>query len=632
MKPNTLMILLLSFGLVSCGPSIPSSPQPSQQAGGTALPALTEAPSDNTPSSSTPMPTFAPILVLANSTVVEFLVDKSGSVDKNCPNNKRYDFVNFVVKLMKKWTQFPNAEKLYVGVAQFGSSFDPSLQPTDITTLNNFSLSPDKSGTADTLFESAIIQAADQMSASNAKDRILVILTDGEFASNNIDDVESGLGKFVGQNLNVYIGLLCPDPNSPAPYIQDWYNKLNNKMIGVKVFGSAEETGVEVLRQLKVDNFLPSDFTPLFIPTGNTAKIPGYATKATFSYWSASEQPLNVDLNGAPFVTVLSSKLELKDIDPTPNCSGTQFQIESLDSPWKGLLLISYATFNNIDLSINLELPANEIINNAPAVVKVTATDKKSVDIGRWRYCYSFSIATSSLSGELLTPKQCEPGLSNCVWDGNNSFYAEWNWKPSFDHPQNVVIQANLINPQYNVEITNNTLDVPIEFQAQWSDSQPLSDQINPDFPNIPLVAIETGKIKFNYVASNPQIYLLTTKSQADLENITKALAATSPSTPWIACPMPSTSFHGNSAVDLTNYNFLSTLPLRYVYVHLEAQITITPFLPVNFQFQTFPYVLSECGYSQIEFKWNQQNGSKAIAWTCNLNNNLSCTEDPSPK
>lgn len=636
MKPSTLMILLLSFGLVSCGPSMPSSPQPFQQAGGTALPVLTDTPSNNTPLSSTPMPTFAPILVPANSTVVEFLVDKSGSVDKNCPNNKRYNFVNFMVKLMKNWAQFPNAEKLYVGVAQFGSSFDPSLQPTDITTLNNFSLSPDKLGITDTLFGSAIIQAAAQMKMSEAKHRILMILTDGEFASKNIDDVESGLGKYVGQDLNVYIGLLCPDPNSPAPYVQDWYNKLDNKMIGVKVFGSAEETGVEVLKQLKVDDFLSSDFTPMFIPVNGTAKIPGYATKATFSYWSTSEQPLNVDLNGAPFVTVLSSKPELMDVDPTPNCSDTQFQIDTLNPPSRGLLLVSYATFKNIDLSINLELPANEIINNGSVVMKVTARDLNSVDFGNWRSCYSIIISPSNLSGGSITSKDCASNLSTCLEGSDpNSFYSEWNWTPLFDHSQDVMLHADLINPKYNIKFADSNVNIPIKFQATYSKPDSLVYETNPDFPGLPSVEIGTGKIEFAYVVDDPQIYLLSPKTVNDMKGVTSTLMPTDQNITWVACPTPSsdliTDFPGYSVVNLTNYKKREKLPLPAIYAKVFPQSEVNnPLAPTVYTFQTYPYVISECGYSKIEFRWSAQPGVRASAWICDIENDIiSCNTDP---
>lgn len=99
---NVAIFFSLVLFLLSCKPSEMQStktPEPVQHDPQVTVPTSTlVVPLD------TPTEMLAPIPVSPNSTVVEFLVDKSGSVDDNCGEvgKKRFEFVNYMINILKK--------------------------------------------------------------------------------------------------------------------------------------------------------------------------------------------------------------------------------------------------------------------------------------------------------------------------------------------------------------------------------------------------------------------------------------------------------------------------------------------------------------------------------------------------
>ncbi len=167
---------------------------------------------------STPLSTSSEIApsvsVSPNSTVVEFLVDKSGSVDENCGEvgKKRFEFVNYMLDILRRnaySSSDPSGAKLYVGMAQFGTDFNSNQGPISIEDLDkNYIFLPDKEGTNDTEYATGIQKAISSMMKIDAKEKNLIIFTDGEFESDSISEIYETVTPHLGEGLNIYIALL----------------------------------------------------------------------------------------------------------------------------------------------------------------------------------------------------------------------------------------------------------------------------------------------------------------------------------------------------------------------------------------------------------------------------------------
>jgi hypothetical protein len=627
----TQLLIVAAMLLVSCKSSSTVTPGGGPPTGTPTNPVLVNPPAPTIVPFATPTTEFKQqITIPPTSTVIDFLVDKSTSVDNdNCDKDqRRYEFVNFLVRDILGSVASPaNDGGLYIGVSQFGEDVLPSYDFTNIEALNNFNLQPDKTGTSDTKYATGINLEITRMKLIETQKKILIILTDGQFASESIDEVDNALKGSVGDNLSVYIVLVCPR-NIDSSVRNDWYGQFDGKMKGVRVFDALESAGFEVLNELQKYNFFPLDYLVVSIPQNEKIEIPGYAKSVSFSYWSVSGQSLNINLGSKPFITVSSNRPELsRDLKPSLDCGKQRFELPSISSPETGLLFVAYATFEKINLAIKFDSQESEILNNQPIIIKTVASGLDEADsFGSWRYCYDIQLI--SFSGGPITSQPCEGDSFKCLEDGYSAFRTDWLWTPPrFDTPQVVKFHAQLVSPKYGLKITDSDpVTANVKFQATNSVPVQLQYSENGEFPDNLLAREVTGIIPFEYVVSEPEIYLVSPKTNTEMKAVTDRLR--SQNIPWMACPAstsnPNANFSGNSIVYLTDkYRNSLTLKQIYVKMRMPQPDAINPLKPTMYIFDAFSYVLSECGYNTIIFKWGDQLGVKASTWICEIENDV---------
>jgi hypothetical protein len=509
-------------------------------------------------------------------------------------------------------------------LAQFGERYNPNKKPTPISDFeDDFIFTRDLDGQGDTDYTSGIQMAISDMEEIDAKEKILVILTDGEFQSEAIEKIYEKIKPSVSNGTSVYIALLCPGTETLASATHDWHSYFDN-VNGFDVFGSAEEAGAKVLEQLKTSGFLLEDFKPLYISNSNVdVDIPGYSNTAIFSYWSALGRPLNINMDNAPFVTVLSDKTEPRTVEPKPLCGEIKFQIQALPPQENGLLFVTYKTFETVNLSVNV-VPNNAVINNMPVEIRVTAADSNTVGkLGNWRDCFDIKLDTPEVSGNLFSPQFCEDDLYKCFSDGTNRFYSRWSWMPpSRGDLNNIAIQARLVvSHNENMEFTRKTENIPVIFSASYIGSTPLPDQIESIYPNEPLVTKIQRKIAFDFVVNDPQVRLFTSKTSVDeLNEITLELGNTT-GIPFVGCPV-AIDVDGRLAIDLTDHN--SLCDEKYALKDVLASTCteeneISPLQSTTYIFETYSYVISKCGFNQLDFVWDAIDGVLASSLSCSI-------------
>ena len=136
MKKNAtfLTVIVIVWLVASCVPTIPTSTAT------TTIPISSTATMILTPFSlgiekPTEIPTLSPSP--ANDMLIEFLVDKSNSVDMYCgtTGKERFQFVEDMIELLQRHTVSSEDEgkpKFHIGASQFGTDFSLSLIPTNV--------------------------------------------------------------------------------------------------------------------------------------------------------------------------------------------------------------------------------------------------------------------------------------------------------------------------------------------------------------------------------------------------------------------------------------------------------------------------------------------------------------------
>ena len=180
------------------------------------------------------IPTLPPPPPPSGAMAVEFLADNSGSVvQSGCGDTAKiaYSYINFLSKNL--FQQIPNSNSLYVGIGQFGKAFHKIYSPTtDYGSLQE--VYPVEPYDQQTQFISGIQGALDNLNSSipnpGSTKKILVVLTDGEFDTENSEDVFEFLRKelVADQNLTIYVNLICSQASKLSVDVNEWEQPIDS--------------------------------------------------------------------------------------------------------------------------------------------------------------------------------------------------------------------------------------------------------------------------------------------------------------------------------------------------------------------------------------------------------------------
>ena len=626
MKSLSLINLTIvgSMILMACEPPTPSSTS-------------TPAPAP------TPMPTPAPILSnskielmpvngspLTPTTQIEFLIDNSGSVDREdigCGNRlgpRRFDFIRSVLKLFRYSIPDPLSRSLFLGIGYFGNDYSTGLPPTSIQSLPSSPINP-KIPEGDTRYSVGIQKAINEMGSQLADKRYLIIITDGDFATETSEYVKFVLEQQIinHKELQIFIALICPDRPMLAYDASKWSLEIDT-IERVDVFFSLEDLAGRLFNEIQL--FLPD--SSVFVPSDNklSMSLPGHYTSATFFFWSTEAQ------NGFNLTDTSVQPAEQKPVDlgkpedfgivPLTGCIPHQIEVvPDITSKW--FVFVQYKTFESLQAILTDKTGTDvEIVNYSPLDIHIELVDHiTTVDLRRWRDCFSVEmswISSSGLSGK-LEGIPCENSVFLCLDYFTEKLSGSFHWDPTFYETDNVHLDILLTVKDDPIFVWKGTTeDLNIKFRPRFVE---IMDQNN--LTNDPL-AIIVANYHFIDVVAQPSIFLATSLQVFELDDESDKLspiigpAGRCPNPPYIVNQGDYIGIYqppANCALEntLSGNNVCFSVP---DIVSLERVYSLT----------AFNYVVSNCKFDTLFFIWENENEiSKPVAWMCPIGTDQIC-------
>ncbi|MBI3173209.1 MAG: VWA domain-containing protein [Chloroflexi bacterium] len=538
-------------------------------------------------------------------TQVEFLIDESDSVHENkgcgALGEQRWDFVRFMIeKVFRASIQSSYSQRLFVGVGAFANDYMTVVPPTIVST--SIRIASPQMFHDNTDFQKGIRGALNDMYAQPAERRYLVVITDGTFTPNSSHDaVYEELKKQTSDhrdpNLIILIALLC------TKNYNDWENLFGFRE-DIKVFDDLSIVARQLFDRLL--DFFPSD-TRLFLPADNQdlISIAGYDTSVTFSYWSAdASQKLAISDDLKTWSKSLTSGEDFPDdIKALPLCPAHLYRIISLPPTNTWVLLVRPQTFQDLEMKMQLkDGGAVKIVNNYTVDLQFEVRDLLlGKDLGNRANCFTMEI--QEVGGGPLTALSCDD--LNYLCSSGDALFGENRWNPqSHELGQTVNLTIKFgthlnTGPTWEGAVTN----LPVKLKAVFIFTP--KSLATPSLPQ----EIVNRSFSFSYVASHPDVYLVTIYSPQELSDRGNGLCPntlTSESGKEFykvqihegGC-MPSDAPSGESAC----ISFEEQSPQNYIYT-LHA----------------YNYIVSTCGFTQLIFVWEGDENTEVESLYCDVN------------
>jgi len=564
-------------------------------------------------------------------TQIEFLVDNSGSVvgdetnpkgckgiSKQIKKDVRFDFIGYIKGVLIHSVPSEVMPYLLLGMGTFGKG-------EKYTSLNWDSPQIPSAQENQTYYATGIRSAIDDMYKKyDVQRRFLIIVTDGAFTSDSVEDVRAELQSQVNihKDLSIYVALLCPDESSLTVDVALWDKQINT-LDNADVYHSLEDVTKKIFDELTLRKFLPSDSKSIIIlPNEKQILIPGYATTTTFSYWSTDTGNILTLEN----VLTQESKSLLSGTEstflnqPESECSEHNYTFTNSHSS-KGLLFVKLRTFQNLYLYIDSlnENEGIEIINFSPVSFKSNILDEQSDNFGKWNDCFSASLVTQDGAQLDFDDQQLCGAKGNLCSLDNKSARIEFQWHPPQIENLSVAIKVNLIALGDNSLVWESpVIDVPIMFQASI---------IPPQNGNMPTPIDRIDRYFYFYnVVDQPHIYLISNLNRESFDAVGRNLPTGE------ACPGVTALVNGQLASEINRNNCPPTLSLdgdgTLINMCIMPELSLRQY---QYNVTTYRYSVQDCGYKNILFTWQDLGQTKAITWKCDFSGNAGCATESAP-
>ena len=603
---SVLLVLIALTVLSGCGTPPPPPPTPT--------------PTPNPPpSASNPMP-LVPVVNSPNigGTQIWFLLDNSGSVVgsersfKGCKElgrDARPEFIEYVRKIFTDFVTPQDQQYLLRGIGVFGDEYHTlDWDSPRIPSLDD-----------DTYYAAGIRDAIDGKDGlykkGNARRRFLVVITDGAFTSETVENVQAELqGQIKAHNeLSIYVALLCPDDPSLKDDVEEWRSQIDT-LDNVEVFFGVEDVAKRIFDDLESQRFFPAGSKGVIVLPQDNIVVPGYFTSAVFLYWSTDP---NNDLFVEDYTTGDQETFSPGNVHTfhpiTKNgCPNSEFAVSN-NGLSKGLVFINPQTFKSLRFFFEpFQNGKLEIVNFAPISVKLNVFDDQSDNFGKWNDCFKVSLVTQD-------DKPLEVDDQPCNAMGNMNMCSELQWNPlQIKDNQSAGIKVKLSTLDGNIW-ESAVIDVPIMFQASFDPQNNVSptptDRIDSYF-------------SFSNVVVQPHVYLVSVLTPEEYDAVGKVLPERE------ACPTvtPDTNNQLASEIIIRNDNSCPPqllLPGNQILTNMCGK----ELNPRQYQYDvaTYRYVVEQCGYKEVLFTWQDSGNAKAITWMCDVLGNTGCVTPHSP-
>ncbi|MBE0683143.1 MAG: VWA domain-containing protein [Anaerolineales bacterium] len=569
----------------------------------------------NIPSAESVLTLVPAYSAVPEKTSVYFLIDNSNSIKRECGelDGRRFDFVSYILNILNTIPE-PLSHNLYIGAGSFGNDSGNHVSiifPELVSPSLQLFKKPDNTGDYQN-YSDGIQSSINDMNNLSVQKKYLFIITDGEFSSELVGDVQKKIGEITANgDVSVLVGLICPEKPSLRADISEWQTKINGINGAAYLYNTIEDAGRQLLENLNL--FLPHSIAK---SPGNyqiPISISGSYTSSQFQYWNRDRN--NIILNNITDSTAgeswdVSETQHVQTIRPLNGCPKHDFSIPNPGDHW--LLFIQARTFQELKLILTTEAGKPlEVVNNNSLIFNVQIDDSlfPEYDLRNWSDC--FLIGLVSKNGEpingFVTPIPYEGSRYMRPDDVFEKLYGNLQWyPPPFTNPGEVEIKINLRAKDGFGPTWEGVYSLPIKFESVY---YPLN--------NTPVVVTEEDVIQrsitFVNVASQPEIYLVTDLSQDKLiqirnEDVNRQFQKLD----YLVDEKEAASLLTSDHCQLSEEILFET----YVCVLLYSNQIPTSF---TYIFNSFEHIVKEYHFNKLLFVWKEENGAKAKAWMCNV-------------
>lgn len=611
------MVYLILFGIVACKPSVATEEYD-------ILPIMVRGSKDYSLTIA-----HEKKQTLYEDTIL-FLIDDSGSVDNNCGAgmiNTQYKFVNLMLNIFKDTVIPTDAESLYVGVGQFADTYSTILAPVSLRSLNTNQLLPSAAG-SDTRFSVGINGAIQEIYLSHpaAHQKRLVLLTDGDFSSDNHLDVEAELERQIYEHpdLKIYVGI-CQDTSSTDFIV--WENQISIPEY-IEIFSGMEDLTKKLYDDMK--RYLPDSFVVSPDTSNNKYSISGNFTSAKFWYWNPAGTSISVEdesiSNNNLIVEANSPYPQTMEISPLLGC---QPHVLSVNAPPGSFVFISKTSFDNPYAVLSSEHRDGDVkvVNNLD--VKLAFEIKLqdlSIDLGDWKDCFNINLAAEdgSLVGAKVETIKGTCGDLVCLTDGGDGLKFEIVWTPlQYREPEELKVKIQFYSKNDSDLVwESETIDVPVKFKADYVT---IGGENSKDENDLPVTKIDVNFRSIITTETAPSVFLMTSFSETELGQYSGVKHQ------WDLCPHGEEEYFLNGQQLLKSELNISCSTLDTIPRGNACLSSYAPKYPfeARYSISTYEYVISDCKFDKLMFVWLETDILSESVWICqNLLSPLTKCED----
>lgn len=549
----------------------------------------------------------APIREPRPSIEIQFLIDESGSVVADCPaaqSPNRHKVPLYLLTLFAKMANDSGAP-IYMSVSLFSAkneTFRVLLSPTPASQLfqpANYKMwhgplaGHQIAVGGGTNYVEGLKKAYEVF--KGADKQMLVLLTDGFFSDQTQVQTKDELIEMAKAGIDPFVLLLCPgaaDSPMEKESIAIWrgIDPFPTITPGTVTVLESDDPNVWLSTILSLDT-LKEYLPPIsgWVDGGVVAselslEIASYA-RTSFSYEGYA------DANGVRIVsksesiqslqpdTEASSQLTTHFSNPDGACEPFEINVKPISPDDAGF----FWAVSRVPEALSVTVTAGDLLNNEP--VAFTAEVAPGDFDGKWlQFCYEpeLQIQIANLDTD-HQPKRSD-GCNNSLCWSSNRLSASWAWQPpAFEMPQDVPFQVALRGRNGDVFSSERAI-LPEKFIPQLA-AEP---EITKKRGDLPLLVFD---FTFQYDVQRPEVYATTNRTLSELKAITKRLEE---DYNGHGCPEPEPNTSDYQVEQ--GKQPMADHPLVYS-VQTAADTTTYVFL-------SFWYVIEDCGYSVIEFRW----------------------------
>ncbi len=565
---------------------------------------------------------------------IEFLIDKSGSMNSNCSNPSiargADGYVSFMLETFKREIQETYRKRIFIGVSAFADTFTAVRTPIDLGSLEpNVTITNNPEDQGKTNLSSSIENAYSSMQQFSPPDpkesaiqkRYLIVVTDGSVS--DIEGVRKKIMEMVTQDpsLNVYMALWC------SPILQEWTNSSGLPVIiktggELDIFPDVESMSIKLMDDL-VLYFHSGMQVKRATSTSDLTTLGGYYTSVGVSFWSRANQLKVISGANAPILQPgVSQEIQLSPIE---KCGVHEFEtyLSNIQGDLSSLGIVIFSP-RTIQI-LNLELDDFQIVNGEPVDVrfKISSPDLGvSKRLDELKDCFRVEPVVNKSPMYGVAHEPCDNTNLVCL-DENLS--GEFQWKPFLpDHDEYAELLVNL----HGLSKTKDDVSrVTYSWKALASivvKSRPIIDGVEAYYEGE-----KTTKIgyEFDYNREAPEIFLITKLSDEELYAQSRKLNETDETS---ACEMPdlNLSIDGQpvrvkkipNAIDNKDYEELLNTNKRF-----QMYFSLMSNEKRQYVLDVYTYIMRDCGFEQLAFKWDEQNRVSEIGWVCDILQSKQC-------